>query len=229
MPPKLSAAQIDEMMEELHTFVCSNAALLASRNGSSLCASPSLKAWKEEKKWYFFLHRSARALSESQKMHVLQTYVLLAKVASAASTSMAAPAAEQRRTQSRASTSAPAAEQRQLSLESCAAASTAASAAEQRRQQAMKATKTMKVMKNNAATKKATKAMQVKTIDVKKLLQDNVSIAERVRKSLERSQIMRAAWEKKKEAIKMAEAMKKKAKEGHRGHEAAERKKAKKQ
>ena len=163
MPPKLSAAQIDEKLEELHTFVREHAALLASRNGSSLCESLRQTASTEERKWYFFLHKSARALSESQKNRVLQTYALLAahtrtatqrsestlpsssaKVASAASTSMAAPAAEQRRTQSRVSTSAPAAEQRQLSLESCAAASTAASAAEQRRQQTTTATSAAK-------------------------------------------------------------------------------------
>ena len=132
MPPKLSAAQIDEKLEELHTFVRGHAALLASCNESSLRESLRQTASTEERKWYFFLHKSARALSESQKNRVLQTYALLA-----AHTRTATQRSESTLPSSSSVTSAtaPAAEQRQLSLESCAAASTAASAAEQRQQQ----------------------------------------------------------------------------------------------
>ena len=78
MPPKCSASDIDQKLEELDTYVRGHEALLASRNGSSLFKSLCQRASEEEKKWYFCLHKYARAFSELQKNRVLQTYARLA-------------------------------------------------------------------------------------------------------------------------------------------------------
>ena len=79
MPPKLSAAQIDEKLEELHTFVRGHVALLASRNGLSLYGSLRQTASAEEKKWCNFLYKNAHVMTEAQQNHILQTYALLAE------------------------------------------------------------------------------------------------------------------------------------------------------
>ena len=57
MPPKLSAAQIDGKLEELHVFVGEHADLLATRNGSSLRDCLSQRASAEERGAYLFLAR----------------------------------------------------------------------------------------------------------------------------------------------------------------------------
>ncbi len=89
MPPKLSAAQTDAKLEELHAWVGEHAALLVSRKGSSLISSLRQNDSTEEKKWYMFLYKYGDVLSESQKERVLQTYALLRTSAPAP----AAPAA----------------------------------------------------------------------------------------------------------------------------------------
>ena len=66
MPPKLSAAQIDEKLEELHTFVRGHAALLASRTGPSLYESLRKKASTEEDKWYTFIYKHMQVTTKTQ-------------------------------------------------------------------------------------------------------------------------------------------------------------------
>ena len=82
MPPKLSAAHIDEKLERLHAFVCEHAALSMSRNGLSLRASLRQTASVEERTWYQFLCKNESAFSEPQNNRVLRAYALLAEQAS---------------------------------------------------------------------------------------------------------------------------------------------------
>ena len=74
MPPKLSAAQIDEKLERLHAFVCEHAALFAIRNGLSLRTSLRQTASVEERTWYQFLCKNESAFSEPQNNRVLRAY-----------------------------------------------------------------------------------------------------------------------------------------------------------
>ena len=76
MPPKLLPSQIDDKFDKLHTFVFHHAALIASRNGSSL--RTSLRQTNSgEKVWYKFLCKHERVFSVSQHNRILRTYAIM--------------------------------------------------------------------------------------------------------------------------------------------------------
>ena len=77
MPPKLTSAQIDAKLEELHGFVCEHVSLLASRSGSSLLNSLRQNASKDERKWYLFLKKNVGAFTEAHNIRVVEMYGLV--------------------------------------------------------------------------------------------------------------------------------------------------------
>ena len=78
MPPKISPSQIDDKLDKQHAFVFHNAALIASRNGSSLRTSLRQTS-SEEKVWCKFRCEHEGVFSVSQHNRILRTYGILAE------------------------------------------------------------------------------------------------------------------------------------------------------
>ena len=79
MPPKLSAAQIDTTLKDLHMYVQSNAAKLDSTTGDSLVRvlSSHNRQCVDAGQFYSFLYKHESKLSSSQQTRVLEIFDLL--------------------------------------------------------------------------------------------------------------------------------------------------------
>ena len=76
MPPRRSETHIDEKVQKFRAFVCCRAALLASRNGSSLKTFFRQKASVDEKWRYMFPAKNEDVLLPSDRRTALFRYTL---------------------------------------------------------------------------------------------------------------------------------------------------------